>query len=212
MAATYSQKFSLFKNEIKQALEDEDDVLAAYTRFVEWLAGYEQDQTRESSADSPRDDGDLLIVLEEAIRRLKEDPLCLSDRRYLKLWIMFAKRVDIPEYVYAYMFANKIGTMYSPIYEEYAKVLEMESKCVLRLLQSLHGYQYSLQVEGSEWCLSGRHRQSRARYRQIEEVLRRIPGTRIKWKDFEGTIKKYSGNISTSQVIRLPDVISDVCS
>ena len=88
MSQVYSQKFDRFKSEVKQALEDEDDALAAYTRFVEWLVEYEQEHGQLPSSNGPND-SDLLLVLEEAVRKLKDDNLCLSDRRYMKLWTMF---------------------------------------------------------------------------------------------------------------------------
>jgi checkpoint serine/threonine-protein kinase len=163
MTTTYSQKFNRFKNEVKQALEDEDDALAAYTRFVEWLIECEQEQGQSSKGDS---DGDLLLVLEESIRKLREDPLCLSDRRYLKLWLMYAKRVDASEQVYSYMHANNIGIMYSPFYEEYAKCLEMKEKCVLiRIVLHVRTEYDFPKVERSKWNVSGRCKQTRARCR-----------------------------------------------
>ena len=163
MSQVYSQKFDRFKSEVKQALEDEDDALAAYTRFVEWLVEYEQEHGQLPSSNGPND-SDLLLVLEEAVRKLKDDNLCLSDRRYMKLWTMFAKRVDAPEQIYAYMLSNKIGTMFSPLYEEYAKVLERNDKCVISL-KLLSWCTDPYKTERSKRCLSTRDQQSRARCR-----------------------------------------------
>lgn len=106
---------------IGQAIADQDDVLAAYEQFVKWLGQHERD-TRLVH------DYEILEVLEEAVRTLKDDQHYKKDLRYVKLWTMYAKRVRKPDAVYAFLFKNAIGTSHSQLYEECALVLEEGGK------------------------------------------------------------------------------------
>ncbi len=93
---------------IGQAIADQDDVLAAYEQFVKWLGQHERD-TRLVH------DYEILEVLEEAVRTLKDDQHYKKDLRYVKLWTMYAKRVRKPDAVYAFLFKNAIGDVPFPV-------------------------------------------------------------------------------------------------
>lgn len=103
--------------EINSALKEEDDPLAAYDQFVKW--------TIKNYAEGDPSSG-LVELLEEATRKFKDDPSYKGDLRYLKLWCLYAQHVDKPVTVYAFLVANKIGSSYALLYEEYAKALEVD--------------------------------------------------------------------------------------
>jgi checkpoint serine/threonine-protein kinase len=94
---------------------NEDDPLAVYDQFVQW--------TLKNYAENDPDSG-LRELLEEATRKFKDDPSYKTDLRYLKLWSLYARKVESPATIYAFLLANEIGTNYSLLYEEYADVLE----------------------------------------------------------------------------------------
>lgn len=115
------------KMNIQIALEGDDpddDPLEAYCRFVYWtLEAYPQGQSAESG---------LLELLEEATRVLKDDRdgKWRDELRYLKLWVLYANYVEKPIIVYKFLLANDIGTEHALLYEEYAAVLERDSRYV----------------------------------------------------------------------------------
>lgn len=111
---------------ISQAAADQDDVLAAYEQFVRWLDKHERDTSLVHSYE-------MLEVLEEAVRTMKEDQHYKRDLRYVKLWTMYARRARKPDVVYAFLFKNAIGTSHSQLYEECALVLEEGGRWVARL-------------------------------------------------------------------------------
>ncbi|KLO17203.1 hypothetical protein SCHPADRAFT_846870 [Schizopora paradoxa] len=106
---------------IAQAAADQDDVLAAYEQFVRWLDKHEHD----TSLVRPYE---MLEVLEEGVRTMKDDKHYKNDLRYVKLWTMYARRVRKPDVVYAFLFKKAIGTAHSQLYEECALVLEESGK------------------------------------------------------------------------------------
>jgi len=98
------------------ALDNDDDPLSAFVRFVDWTVdNYPQGECVESG---------LLELLELATRTFAGSPLYKNDMRYLKLWILYASIVDHPTKIYTYLNANEIGTGYSLFYEEYCNTLE----------------------------------------------------------------------------------------
>lgn len=101
--------------------DDELDPLAPYERYVNWLI------EREPHSADPLN-SKILEVLEEAVRKLGEDTGYKKDLRYLKLWILYAKRVEKPDVIYAHLIKNSIGTIYSQLYEEYALYLEYRGR------------------------------------------------------------------------------------
>lgn len=105
-----------FRQRTARATE-EDDPLALFEGYVKWLLDHETDL----SVDDPYE---ILGDLEEAVRSLSEDAVYKKDLRYLKLWIAYAKHVEDPGVVYTYLIKQEIGTIFCPLYEEFALHLE----------------------------------------------------------------------------------------
>jgi|ERR1700722_11520048 len=103
-----------YRDQLSESV-NEDDPLAAYNQFVQW--------TLQNYAETDPDSG-LRELLAEVTGKFKNDPSYKSDLRYLKLWSLYARKVDSPATIYAFLLANDIGTNYSLLYEEYANVLE----------------------------------------------------------------------------------------
>ncbi|EEB88013.1 hypothetical protein MPER_14404, partial [Moniliophthora perniciosa FA553] len=57
-----------------------------------------------------------------------------SDLRYLKLWTLRARKVDVGGALslYSHLLKNDIGTSYSLLYEEYAQLLEAKNRGIQR--------------------------------------------------------------------------------
>ncbi|THH09166.1 hypothetical protein EW145_g2217 [Phellinidium pouzarii] len=108
-------------NFYKQVAEEEDDPLLPYERYVKWLLELEQQNAHAL-------DLELIIILEEAVRKLKDDPPYRGDARYLKLWLTYAKRVEMPDIIYVFLLKNDIGTMHAQLYEDYAISLEQQDR------------------------------------------------------------------------------------
>ena len=112
-----------YMKECDNALDNDDDPLAAFVRFIDWTVdNYPQGECVESG---------LLELLELATRTFTDSSLYKNDMRYLKLWILYASIVDHPTKIYAYLNANEIGTGYSLFYEEYCNALERCGQYVL---------------------------------------------------------------------------------
>jgi spindle assembly checkpoint component MAD3 len=110
---------------IQRALADDDDEdpLEAYTSFITWtLEAYPQGHSADSG---------LLELLEEATRVLLRGRRWNDELGYLKLWILYARYVEKPWIVYAFLVANEVGTGWAGLYEEYAGVLEGCGRYVL---------------------------------------------------------------------------------
>jgi len=104
------------EEDVGLAMEDDDDPLAAWIRYVDWTVdNYPQGVSAESG---------LLELLERATRELAHDPRYKNDMRYLKLWIHYASYIDQPITIFSYMNTNEIGTAYALFYEEYCNALE----------------------------------------------------------------------------------------
>jgi checkpoint serine/threonine-protein kinase len=109
-----------FEEEAELALDNDDDPLAAWIRFVDWtVENYPQGVSAESG---------LLELLERATRIFASDPRYKNDMRYLKLWIHYASYVDHPVKIFSYLNANEIGTAYALFYEEYCNALERSGR------------------------------------------------------------------------------------
>lgn len=111
---------------VEIALDDDEDgdALEAYWQFVNWtLDNYPQGHSAESG---------LLELLEEATRVLKDHNggVWRGDMKYLKLWLLYASYVEKPVVIYKFLIANEIGTGFALLYEEYAAVLERDSRYV----------------------------------------------------------------------------------
>ncbi|KAH7341664.1 Mad3/BUB1 homology region 1-domain-containing protein [Rhizoctonia solani] len=103
---------------VQIALEEDEDPMAAYVNYVDWVVEcYPAGSNSESG---------LVPLLERATREFREDPRYLNDLRYLKLWICYAGIVEKPETIYAYLLANDIGSVWELFYTEYANTLERD--------------------------------------------------------------------------------------
>lgn len=107
------------REQIDNALQEEDDPLAAYDQFVKWTIKNYAEEDSESG---------LVALLEEATGKFKDDSGYKSDLRYLKLWCQYARHVDSPVAVFALLVENDIGARFAMLYEEYAKALEAEGR------------------------------------------------------------------------------------
>ena len=119
-----------YRAQLKTALEEDEDPLAAYERFIKWtIDSYPPNLIPKSG---------LLELLEEATRQFKDDAAYKADLRYTKLWMLFAAYVDderthISIHIYKFLVQNEIGKMYAQVYEEYAAALERAGRCVVSL-------------------------------------------------------------------------------
>ena len=124
---------TLLRADVEEALKSNEDPLSAYVTLVYWtIEHYPQGHSAESG---------ILELLEEATRVLLMESRrcearegeegwagCRQDRRYLKLWILYAQSVDRPEIIYEFLLANEIGTGAAALYEEYSLVLERNGR------------------------------------------------------------------------------------
>ncbi|KAH7884722.1 Mad3/BUB1 homology region 1-domain-containing protein [Phlebopus sp. FC_14] len=113
------QEREKYRASIAEALEEDEDPLAAYDDFIKWTS-------RTFSGNDPA--SGLVQLLEEATRKFKDDERYRGDLRYLKLWCSFAKIVEKPSVVYAYLVKREIGCVYALLWEEYAMALEKEGR------------------------------------------------------------------------------------
>jgi checkpoint serine/threonine-protein kinase len=114
------------RSQIASEIDEADDPLALYDRFVKWIF---DEYPREHLASSG-----LVELLEEATRRYKDDSSYKSDLRYLKLWTLYASLVDKPSVVYKFILTNGIGTVYALLFEDYALTLERDGRCAHNLI------------------------------------------------------------------------------
>ncbi|KAG6330111.1 hypothetical protein ID866_8977, partial [Astraeus odoratus] len=108
-----------YRSSIAEALEEDEDPLAAYDDFIKWT-------TRTFSDHDPH--SGLIQLLEETTRKFKDDARYSGDLRYLKTWCSYAKVVEKPSVVYAYLVKREIGCVYALLWEEYAVALEKEGR------------------------------------------------------------------------------------
>lgn len=126
-ASQLEQERAAYRASIAEALEEDEDPLAAYDDFIKW--------TLRTFSENDHTSG-LIQLLEETTRKFKDDARYSGDLRYLKLWCTYAKMVEKPALVYAYLLKREIGSVYAQLWEEYALALEKEGRCVTRLGQS----------------------------------------------------------------------------
>ncbi|KAI5122295.1 hypothetical protein M0805_002374 [Coniferiporia weirii] len=150
----------------KHVVEEEDDPLLPYERYVKWLSEQEQQNARH--------DLELITVLEEAVRKLKDDPAYRGDVRYLKLWLAYAKRVEKPDIIYVYLLKNDIGTIHAQLYEDYAISLEHQER--LREAEEAYRLGISRSTRAVE-RLKGRYRdfQQRVSSKKTQKAVRKPP-------------------------------------
>ena len=106
-----------YRRLISTALDEDEDPLAAYEQFVLWTV-------KRYGMDDPN--SGLSDLLEEATRQFKDDDGYKGDRRYLDLWVTYAKLVEDPVTIYTFLIENGIGTSFCLLYEEYTKILERD--------------------------------------------------------------------------------------
>ncbi|KAF7986492.1 hypothetical protein HWV62_31301 [Athelia sp. TMB] len=107
------------RQQLDNALKEDDDPLAAYDQFVKW--------TVKNYAPGDRASG-LRDLLEEVTNKFKDDSGYKSDLRYLKLWCQYAQLVEAPLAVFATLMESDIGGRFALLYEDYAKALEAEGR------------------------------------------------------------------------------------
>ncbi|KAF7799772.1 hypothetical protein EIP86_011014 [Pleurotus ostreatoroseus] len=125
------KKREKYKAQLLVALQEEEDPLALYEQFVKWTLDNYPDRLVTRSG--------LLELLEEATRQFKDDAAYKGDLRYLKLWSLYARHVEDPAVIYAFLISNEIGTMYAQVYEEYAAALERNGRRADAEKLYLHG-------------------------------------------------------------------------
>ncbi|KAF9238479.1 Mad3/BUB1 homology region 1-domain-containing protein [Melanogaster broomeanus] len=113
------QERAEYRASIAEALDEDEDPLAAYDDFIKW--------TSRTFSENDHTSG-LIPLFEEATRRFKDDERYNGDLRYLKLWCSYAKVVNKPSTVYAYLVKKEIGCVYGLLWEEYALALEKEGR------------------------------------------------------------------------------------
>lgn len=117
-----------YRAKLATALNEDEDPLAEYERFVKWtIESYPPELVPKSG---------LLELLEEATRQFKDDEAYKSDLRYTKLWMLYAAYVDdekthaaVP--IYKFLVKNNVGMAYAQVYEEYAAALERADRCAI---------------------------------------------------------------------------------
>ncbi|EGN99246.1 hypothetical protein SERLA73DRAFT_73784 [Serpula lacrymans var. lacrymans S7.3] len=114
-----SMEHQKFRQSIVTALEEDEDPLAAYDDYIKYTLQHYGEQDPASG---------LVELLDEATRKFRDDPRYKGDLRYLKQWSCYAKQVEKPARVYAFLVANGIGSIYALLYEEYALALEKEGR------------------------------------------------------------------------------------
>ncbi|KAI0325547.1 hypothetical protein GY45DRAFT_220905 [Cubamyces sp. BRFM 1775] len=118
-AAKLAQKRQRYRERLTVALQEEADPLAAYHEFVQWtLDTYKEDIPHSG----------LIELLDEATRYFLDDDAYKSDLRYLKLWLLYAKLVEDPTAIYAFILSKNIGKIYAETYREYAEALHKRGK------------------------------------------------------------------------------------
>ncbi|KAF7312279.1 hypothetical protein MIND_00240900 [Mycena indigotica] len=106
---------------LADALANDDDPLAAYDQFIKWTI----DNYPEGHPNSGLSD-----LLRQATTAFINEPIYKTDIRYLKLWILHARSLALPEGIAALasLMSSGIGTSYSTLYEEYARLLELNGQ------------------------------------------------------------------------------------
>ncbi|KAI0359875.1 hypothetical protein OH77DRAFT_1419211 [Trametes cingulata] len=118
-AAKLAKKRDKYRERLAVALTEDADPLAAYDEFVKWtLEAYEDDLAHSG----------LIELLDEATRYFLDDDAYKSDLRYLKLWLLYAKHVEDPTVIYAYILSRGIGKIYAQTYQDYALELYRRGK------------------------------------------------------------------------------------
>lgn len=118
-AAALSKEREKYRERLARALTEDADPLAAYIEFVKWTCDAYKGHLALSG---------LLELLDEATRHFVDDAAYKADLRYLKLWLLYAKHVEDPTVIYAFVLSRDIGRIYAQTYQEYALALHTRGK------------------------------------------------------------------------------------
>ncbi|XP_069736652.1 mitotic checkpoint serine/threonine-protein kinase BUB1 beta-like isoform X2 [Phaenicophaeus curvirostris] len=92
-----------------------DDPLDVWDRYVRWT---------EQSFPQGGKESNLAVILERAVKALKNQQRYYKDPRYLNLWLKFGNFCNEPLDLYSYLHSQEIGTTLALLYITWAKVLE----------------------------------------------------------------------------------------
>ncbi|RAL16397.1 putative checkpoint protein kinase (SldA) [Aspergillus homomorphus CBS 101889] len=101
-----------------QAIDESDDPLDVYDRYVKWtLNAYPSAQATSESG--------LLPLLERAVKHFLSSAHYKNDPRYLRLWLQYIRLFsDSPRETFAFLARHRIGENLALFYEEFAAWLE----------------------------------------------------------------------------------------
>ncbi|KAF9355685.1 hypothetical protein BGX34_010312 [Mortierella sp. NVP85] len=106
-----------FQEELEQ-IDELDDPLDVFARYVNWtIESYPQGSAQGHESH-------LMDLLEKAIKSLKDEQRYMNDLRFVRLYILYAEKVEYPLEIYKFMEKHDIGTGLSLYYEAYAEYLE----------------------------------------------------------------------------------------
>jgi checkpoint serine/threonine-protein kinase len=101
-------------------IEEADDPLDIYDRYVKWCVSAYPSGSKESG---------LVILLERATKTFLGNTLYKNDPRYLKLWLLYIHLfADSPRETYAFLNTHGVGEQLALFYEEYAAWLEAQGR------------------------------------------------------------------------------------
>ncbi|KAF9432380.1 hypothetical protein BGZ76_010890 [Entomortierella beljakovae] len=113
----------IFQSELERA-DEFNDPMDIYMRYVSWtIESYPQ-------GGAQGHDSRLVSILEQAIERFKDEERYKNDPRFVKLFVLYSEKVELPIDVFNFMETNKIGCEISMYYEEYADYLESREEFV----------------------------------------------------------------------------------
>ncbi|KAI0671728.1 Mad3/BUB1 homology region 1-domain-containing protein [Trametes maxima] len=118
-AATLAKERANYRDRLAVALKKDADPLATYYGFVKWTVDAYKDNLGQSG---------LIELLDEATRHFVDDDAYRSDLRYLRLWLLYARHVEDPIAIYAFLLSRNIGKIYAQTYQEYAEALRQRGK------------------------------------------------------------------------------------
>ncbi|KAH3671250.1 hypothetical protein OGAPHI_000473 [Ogataea philodendri] len=100
------------------ALDDLDDPLEPYLKYLEWI------HTHFPSGGST--ESGLIQLLERITHDFRDDQYYKNDIRYFRVWLEYVKFSDNPRDIFQYLLKKKIGMGLALFYESYANFMELE--------------------------------------------------------------------------------------
>ena len=106
------------RHTLEQAILDYvgSDPILPWLRYVDWVV---------ASYPSLAPCSSLLPLLEKATRTFLSSAQYTNDRRYIRLWLLYADRCPHPADIFAFMHAHAIGRTISPFYVAWARYTEL---------------------------------------------------------------------------------------